>query len=284
MRARRDGHASVEPLAGAADHRHAALPRATTSSCATSSGATTRSACTSTRRSAAPTAPSGSQRAAHASCPSCSRSRRARRSSRTSSRGLHSARSQIFTKMFPRCGIPDAFASWDEYEQYVRYLSDTGSIDRAHADLVERPAAPRLSRPSRSGSATASRSSARRARSRRSLYALNGADRPRDRRGRAAADHPHRLHRGELLARDPLRAVRRADRPRRGPSVRVRPRGGARGAGRVGARRWPRSSARRRTSPCPRANAARAADRAATRRARRSREIYAEQVLEPARV
>jgi carboxylate-amine ligase len=41
---------------------------------------------------------------------------------------LHSARTQIFTRMFPRCGIPDAFGSWDEYERYVRFLYDTGSI------------------------------------------------------------------------------------------------------------------------------------------------------------
>ena len=42
--------------------------------------------------------------------------------------GLHSARTQIFTRFFPRCGVPDAFASWDEYEQFVRFLYDTGSI------------------------------------------------------------------------------------------------------------------------------------------------------------
>ncbi len=42
--------------------------------------------------------------------------------------GLHSARTQIFTKMFPRCGIPDAFADWDDYARYVKYLWDTGSI------------------------------------------------------------------------------------------------------------------------------------------------------------
>jgi carboxylate-amine ligase len=41
---------------------------------------------------------------------------------------LHSARTQIFTRMFPRCGIPDAFGSWDEWETYVRFLYDTGSI------------------------------------------------------------------------------------------------------------------------------------------------------------
>ena len=42
--------------------------------------------------------------------------------------GLHSARTQIFTRFFPRCGVPDAFASWDEYEDFVRFLYDTGSI------------------------------------------------------------------------------------------------------------------------------------------------------------
>ncbi len=41
---------------------------------------------------------------------------------------LHSARTQIFTRMFPRCGIPDAFGDWGEYERYVRFLYDTGSI------------------------------------------------------------------------------------------------------------------------------------------------------------
>jgi len=44
------------------------------------------------------------------------------------SSGLHSARTQIFTRFFPRCGVPDAFASWDDYERFVRFLYDTGSI------------------------------------------------------------------------------------------------------------------------------------------------------------
>jgi carboxylate-amine ligase len=43
--------------------------------------------------------------------------------------GLHSARTQIFTRFFPRCGVPDAFSSWGEYEDYVRFLYATGSID-----------------------------------------------------------------------------------------------------------------------------------------------------------
>jgi len=41
---------------------------------------------------------------------------------------LHSARTEIFTRMFPRCGVPDAFRDWAEYEEYVRFLYETGSI------------------------------------------------------------------------------------------------------------------------------------------------------------
>ncbi|MFN2471083.1 MAG: YbdK family carboxylate-amine ligase [Gaiellaceae bacterium] len=42
--------------------------------------------------------------------------------------GLRSARTQIFTRMFPRCGIPDPHETWDEYESYVRLLYETASI------------------------------------------------------------------------------------------------------------------------------------------------------------
>ncbi|MFP5372175.1 MAG: YbdK family carboxylate-amine ligase, partial [Actinomycetes bacterium] len=42
--------------------------------------------------------------------------------------GLHSARTQIFTKSFPRCGIPDAFGSWAAWASYVDLLRRTGSI------------------------------------------------------------------------------------------------------------------------------------------------------------
>jgi carboxylate-amine ligase len=42
--------------------------------------------------------------------------------------GLHSARSQIFTKSFPRCGIPDPFGSWRAYADYIEFLVRTGSI------------------------------------------------------------------------------------------------------------------------------------------------------------
>src|SRR5215213_3358159 len=42
--------------------------------------------------------------------------------------GLRSARTEVFTRMFPRCGIPDAYGSWSVFEDYVRFLYETRSI------------------------------------------------------------------------------------------------------------------------------------------------------------
>jgi glutamate---cysteine ligase / carboxylate-amine ligase len=42
--------------------------------------------------------------------------------------GLHSGRSQTFTKSFPRCGVPDVFGSWRAWAEYVDLLVRTGSI------------------------------------------------------------------------------------------------------------------------------------------------------------
>jgi carboxylate-amine ligase len=42
--------------------------------------------------------------------------------------GLHSARTQTFTKSFPRCGVPDAFGSWDAFVDYIGFLVRTRSI------------------------------------------------------------------------------------------------------------------------------------------------------------
>jgi carboxylate-amine ligase len=42
--------------------------------------------------------------------------------------GLHSIRSEIFTRLFPRCGIPSAFGSWDEYASFIVMLQRTNSI------------------------------------------------------------------------------------------------------------------------------------------------------------
>ena len=187
---------------------------------------------------------------------------------------LHSARTQIFTRFFPRCGVPDAFASWREYEEYVRFLYATGSVDRAHAALVERPAAPRLpdrrdphlrraARPRRGAVARRLRRLARR------------SHRARPRRGRAAAGPAAPPDRGEPLARDPPRPLRRADRLR---ARRVRPGAGApRAAARVGAAASRRRSAPRPTSRSP-SGTPPSARSPASRRAATLEEIYAEQV------
>src|ERR687889_1193095 len=45
--------------------------------------------------------------------------------------GLHSARTQIFTKSFPRCGIPEAWGDWATYANFVDFLVRTGSIVEA---------------------------------------------------------------------------------------------------------------------------------------------------------
>ncbi len=42
--------------------------------------------------------------------------------------GLHSARTQIFTRTFPRCGIPDPYDGWQGFEDYVSFLYRTRSI------------------------------------------------------------------------------------------------------------------------------------------------------------
>jgi carboxylate-amine ligase len=42
--------------------------------------------------------------------------------------GLHSARTQSFTKSFPRCGVPDPFGGWRAYREYIEFLHDTHSI------------------------------------------------------------------------------------------------------------------------------------------------------------
>jgi len=42
--------------------------------------------------------------------------------------GLHSARTQTFTRTFPRCGIPDPFGSFDSFADYIEFLVQTNSI------------------------------------------------------------------------------------------------------------------------------------------------------------
>ena len=139
--ARRDRHASVEPLAGAADHRHRALParqdslqyvawRNNTFSLHVHVGVR------------------GAERAVRV----CDRLRSVMPELLAISAnspfldgrhsGLHSARSQIFTKSFPRCGIPDPFGGWQAYADYIDFLVRTQLDHGVHAGVVERAAAP----------------------------------------------------------------------------------------------------------------------------------------------
>jgi glutamate---cysteine ligase / carboxylate-amine ligase len=42
--------------------------------------------------------------------------------------GLATVRSQIFTRSFPRCGVPSPFVDWDTYASFVAMLERTGSV------------------------------------------------------------------------------------------------------------------------------------------------------------
>ena len=189
--------------------------------------------------------------------------------------GLHSARTQVFTRFFPRCGVPDAFGSWDAY-----------------ARLRALPLRDRLGRTSRpsSGGACARTSlfptveiricdGAARHRGGAGADGAHGrahrALRARARRGRAAPRPPAPADRGEHLAGDPVRPLGRADRPRarrrrspRGPGSSGSSSGLLPVADEIGATPWLRIPERN------------AAERQIARRAEGAsfEEIYAEQV------
>jgi carboxylate-amine ligase len=42
--------------------------------------------------------------------------------------GLHTVRTEIFTRTFPRCGVPSPFVDWDSYAGFVKLLERTGSV------------------------------------------------------------------------------------------------------------------------------------------------------------
>jgi glutamate---cysteine ligase / carboxylate-amine ligase len=42
--------------------------------------------------------------------------------------GLHSVRSEIFTRTFPRCGVPSPFRDWTTYASFVETLERLGSV------------------------------------------------------------------------------------------------------------------------------------------------------------
>ena len=48
--------------------------------------------------------------------------------------GLHSARTQIFTKSFPRCGVHEPFGNWATYADFANFLVNVNSIEE-HTQL-----------------------------------------------------------------------------------------------------------------------------------------------------
>ncbi len=42
--------------------------------------------------------------------------------------GLHTARTEIFTRTFPRCGVPSPFVDWASYADFIGTLERTGSV------------------------------------------------------------------------------------------------------------------------------------------------------------
>ncbi len=42
--------------------------------------------------------------------------------------GLASVRTEIFTRTFPRCGVPGRFRSWDRYAEFIETLKRVGSV------------------------------------------------------------------------------------------------------------------------------------------------------------
>jgi glutamate---cysteine ligase / carboxylate-amine ligase len=44
---------------------------------------------------------------------------------------LASTRTQVFVRSFPRCGIPDAYADWDDYAANVAFLERAGAISES---------------------------------------------------------------------------------------------------------------------------------------------------------
>jgi carboxylate-amine ligase len=107
-----------------ADHRHAALqpPAART---ATSPSATTPGACTSHGR--ARRRPGDRRLRLDASCCRLLPLANSPFLDRVDT-GLHTVRTQIFTRSFPRCGVPSPFGDWDRYADFIGTLQRTGTV------------------------------------------------------------------------------------------------------------------------------------------------------------
>ncbi len=162
--------------------------------------------------------------------------------------GLHSARTQIFTKSFPRCGVPDSIGGWEAWSEYVELLVRTGSIVeftqlwwsvRPHHDFgtVEvRVCDAQTTAPEADALQELIVACVAQA-----LREIDAGDEPPAYSGKA--------DRGEHVARDPLRAGRPAARPRGRAHRGVPGRRGARPPEGVDGRRRDPARAQRRAAP-----------------------------------
>ena len=229
-RARAGGRSSARParIRGAAGRTSGSSTRRTTAettrSSGTSSGATTPSGCTSTSASRGGDRAIAVHNALRSFLPELLALSASSPFVEEVDTGLHSARTQIFTRMFPRCGIPDALRRLAGLRGLRRASStDTGSITE-HTQLWW-SVRPHLAYPDgRDPDLDAQPDLGEAQRLAALAYALAARCARAHRRGRAAAGPAAPAARGEHVARDPLRALGRADRLRARRAVPARAR------------------------------------------------------------
>ena len=210
----RHRHASVEPLAGSADHRHRALPeggrRAPVRRLAQQHLLAARARGRARRRPRGQGVRPPASRSARAAGP-VGQLALPRRALLRAALGAHADLHQEL----PSLRHPRPVRGLAGLRRLRRLPAADGLDRRADPDLVERPPAPLL----RHGRAAHLRCPDQRRRFQRARGAggrLCGPGGHRRGGGRALRRSSAALHRGELLARDPLRPRRQADRSVRG--------------------------------------------------------------------
>ena len=127
--------------------------------------------------------------------------------------GLHSARTQTFTRSFPRCGVPDRFGSWDAFAEYIEFLVATRSI--VEYTQVWWSIRPHFSFGTVEVRICDAQPTAAESDALAALIVACVAQAARDiDDGVPHVDLPEPADRGERVARDPVRARRRAAGPR----------------------------------------------------------------------